>query len=448
MIGVLCGCPGPGGGPKADGGTSVSGTSTTTSDSTSTGTDGTSTGTDGTTGESSERKLDVLVVIDNSETMAPRQLALANAFPALLGALADSSIDARFGFTTTDNGNPLCGQATTPEGGALVLSSCRERLEDFIADAGADYGGFACESICEYEQPITTKPTMIDNGGEAKPRPWLEVNANETNLVDDLQPADAIKCLLPQGVDGCSFEQPLESMHKALLRTEDEQEASFGFLRDDATLLVLVVTDEADCSYSVPWNDIFLPGGGKLFWQDMGSDIPTSAICWNAGTRCVPDMDVLDCTVADYDIGGMLLDPEAMNTPAEAVLHPVGRYTAELDKLVEAKGESEGQVLVALIAGLGEDSQPFYDETNDQELMNEFGIGPGCEQMSVSTECVLPSDCPSKKCEDNVCVELGIAIPPVRLLHVAERYGAGQLYSVCSDDWSDYLKQIGEAVAE
>ena len=37
-------------------------------------------------------------------------------------------------------------------------------------------------------------------------------------------------------------------MQRALVRTDSSGETEFGFLRDDANLLVVFVTDEADCS--------------------------------------------------------------------------------------------------------------------------------------------------------------------------------------------------------
>jgi len=79
------------------------------------------------------KEVDVLMVIDDSSSMATRQgriAANAAAFVAVLEA-GDVAANYRLGITTTDVGNPACAGGA-PNRGAFVASSCHERFDDFV----------------------------------------------------------------------------------------------------------------------------------------------------------------------------------------------------------------------------------------------------------------------------------------------------------------------------
>src|SRR4029078_9614293 len=66
------------------------------------------------------RDVDVLFVVDNSGSMAEEQIALTSAFGSFVEVREQPGVVSsyRIGITTTDNGNPWCGD-TSPESGAL-----------------------------------------------------------------------------------------------------------------------------------------------------------------------------------------------------------------------------------------------------------------------------------------------------------------------------------------
>src|SRR5690606_35255871 len=126
----------------------------------------------------------------------------------------------RIGITTTDNGNRWCPD-TTPEGGKLVLSSCRSRTQAFVFSGAmpVDATQEACLDICPEEYAnIEIQPTTVDTDEESKARPWIENIEGATNLPEGLSTVQAFQCLGPQGINGCGFEEHLESMYKALKR--------------------------------------------------------------------------------------------------------------------------------------------------------------------------------------------------------------------------------------
>jgi hypothetical protein len=160
--------------------------------------------------------IDLLFVVDNSGSMGTEQARAAEAIAAFAQATeALGGADIRIGFTTTDNGNPWCG-TTSAEAGNLQLSACTSRLDEFVFDGVTmiDSTQEACLDLCGLEAiPVLPTTTHVDE--VATPRPWLEVGPQGSNL-DGVSLAEALSCAAPQGINGCGFEQPLESMKNML----------------------------------------------------------------------------------------------------------------------------------------------------------------------------------------------------------------------------------------
>lgn len=387
------------------------------------------------------KDVDILFVIDNSGSMGEEQENLSRNFADFIGVLEREGVEAnyRIGITTTDNGNPV-GNCDSPEAGALRLSSCRGRLQEFIFNGTPMVDRqSACTDFCpENLAGLEVTPTATIDDPEEKPRPWLENIGGRSNLPEGVTTTQAFQCFGPQGINGCGFESHLESMYKAILRTEMASEASFGFLRPSAILSVVFVTDEVDCSYNVDWSDIFLPSGNRAFWSDPERGGPTSAVCWNAGVSCEPGdgLNYSSCQSENYDVDG---NPGASD--GNAVLWPVSRYTSQLQALEDQKRElnPSQEVLVAAISGVptgyadGTVEIQYRDlpegtgTQNDPEFQINFGIAPGCTSSVAE------------------------AVPPVRLKEFAEAFQVGDdrnLFSVCNESYGPALAAIAEAIED
>jgi hypothetical protein len=374
-------------------------------------------------GDGCQSALDVLLIIDNSGSMGEEQALLATAMiEPLLNPLDLSGLDWRLAVTTTDVGNPWCPPGmTTPEAGAFQFRACNDHPEDFLFNNGQiDVQDVACNSICPYAPgKLHTLPTTTDEDPDPKPRPWMENIGGQSNLPEDINPALAALCIVPQGINGCGFEQPLEAMNRALLRAQTPGNPESGFLRLHAGLLVVVVTDEADCSYNPAQETIFDEEGAKTFWEDPQLSYPTSAVCWNAGTNCIGDpAGYDDCVSANYDENG---DPA---TPEQAVLKPVGGYIQTLLDIEQQKRALDpgADVAVLVISGVGLDGQLHYADVGDTNpnFQESFGIGPGCE---------APPPMGSS--------EWVTAVPPVRLREVGAALSSESLASICAPSMED-----------
>lgn len=369
-------------------------------------------------------RVDLLLVIDNSGTMGTKQARLARDLSVLITLLDTHQASYRIGFTTTDNGNPWCPAGiTTPERGGFVLSSCTTRLDDFLFNNGdVDVRDIACNDLCKLEGvALEVLPTTTQFDTQPNVRPWLQKGPEGQNLPQSTSFVDAARCFVPQGINGCGFESPLEAMYLALMRAATDIEPSHGFLRDDANLVVLFLTDEVDCSYNQESRTIFLPDGNRVFWSDPMSSFPTSAVCWNAGVRCTGDPSGYeDCTAADLDINGNSTSEEGA-----AVLHPLSRYVGLLQSLESQKKQVDPalEVRVGLIAGFTPDGNAFYADVGatDPEFQASFGIGPGCTSDSE------------------------VALPPVRLRQIESTF-PGATGSICAGDLTPPLAALGNRI--
>ena len=342
--------------------------------------------------------VDILFVFDNSGSMGEEQGALASSIDALVEQLEQfTDISYRIGVTTTDNGNPWCN-GTSPEAGNLRMSSCRERLGDFVFNGvePSDATAVACTDICTLDE-IPLVPTVTEFDPSPRARPWIERGVEGTNL-DGVTLSDALHCALPQGIAGCGFESPLESAYKAMLRMQSADESSYGFLRTEAHLVVIFVTDETDCSAQD--DTLFLPasmgGNPDGFWSDPTASAPSSAVCWNAGVACTGDgAPYEECHAADYDH-----DAAVTGNESEAMLRPTSRYTDYFLALDEAKRAHNGTAVFLFgVMGVpvGYPANPLvYADAESPTYQGDFGIGPGCSS------------------------EWGNAVPPVREREVIE----------------------------
>ncbi len=422
-------------------GDTETGTGTTGGETSTTGTDATATTGPDTTSTTGLPDLsvfedpgaDILFVVDNSGSMGEEQANIASAIGDLLAVLdrPDVDLDVRIGVTTTDNGNLACN-GTTPEGGMLRATSCRSRPTEFVfngTNPPTDKFDEACAAWCPNTlDDLATLPTTTEHDPQAKPRAWVERIDGVTNLPDGVSVEDALRCFLPQGINGCGFESQLESMWKALQLTEQSSAPNYDFRRTDAILAVVFVTDEADCSANPEFASIFDPNGNRVFWSDPGAIFPTSAVCWNAGVSCQGGPGTYSaCNPVNKGADGSEGVPDD-----QAVLHPVSRYV-DLLQSIESDQVSRvpwREVIVAGITGVPEGyAEPgdiLYQDAADPQFQMDFGIGPGC---------VSP---------------FGTAVPPVRLRDVAEAFRVPEtppLFSICSADYGPVFTAIGEAIA-
>src|SRR5690606_31947685 len=147
----------------------------------------------------------------------------------------------------------------------------------------------------------------------------------------------------------------------------------YGFLRENAILSIVFVTDEVDCSYNPDHDSIFNRSASatKVFWSNQDDDYPTSAVCWNAGVKCEGGDELAwgSCDPQDYDEEGNEVSSE--DAAEDAVLRPLSRYIEAVANIERRKKEINNtqEVLVAAISGVPTN----YSDTG--EIVYQKGTG-------------------------------------------------------------------------
>ncbi len=187
--------------------------------------------------------------------------------------------------------------------------------------------------------------------------------------------AQAIDCIGGLGTGGCGFEQPLEAMRRALNGTVPE---NAGFLRDDALLVVLVLTNEDDCSAAD--TELYNPSSPSLG--------PVSSFrCFEHGVACVPD----EPTVPGVKTG-------CTSREDSAYTHTIAGYAAFLASLKPA-----GHVVFVAIHG----------DTSPVEVSLTSGGNPNLEPSCTS--------------------DTGDADPAIRLDQLTDGFGSDGIFgSLCT----------------
>jgi hypothetical protein len=186
-------------------------------------------------------RVDLLLVVDRSPSMAEERAAFAEQIAPLLRALLTGDVDGS-------------GQAES-----LPVADLRVAL--ISSDLGAGTASGNCNREGDAAQPLLVGETAACSAvsdGFVELRGTASVDKAVENA------ADVLGCWLRAPDAGCRIEQPLAA---ALQAFERETAAISGpadagstpaFMRSDSLLVVLVLSDEDDCSAAEP--DLLLTG--------------------------------------------------------------------------------------------------------------------------------------------------------------------------------------------
>jgi len=310
------------------------------------------------------RDLDLLFVIDNSRSMTPEQDSLAVNFYRLINALETLEgglPNLHIGVISTDMG--AGDSCITNDGGRLQatprVDGCSPPDGNFISDIGG---------VRNYSGTL----------------------------------ADTFSCIARLGPNGCGFEQTLASVRAAL---DGSNPGNDGFLRDNAMLGIVFITDEDDCSTFDP----------AMFTT---VDDPSSTIgalssfrCFEFGVECEGSAD-----------------PRAPGSRENCRPRADSPYMDDVDEFVSfVRGlkQFESQVLVAAITGNPTPVRVTTDDRNYPCLDYSCGSAPVCGDPGT-----LPA-----------------AVPAIRLQAFLDTFASSTLTTICNDDLSDALDRIASFFA-
>jgi len=162
------------------------------------------------TGDDSCKKVDILFVIDNSGSMADEQLNLAASVPSFIASMQQELAETEgynIGVTTTDL---------------------------YIFDVSCS--------------PLSIGMLVTQTGGEFSSNQVCDpYSSGQRYMTENDNLDNKFNCAARVGVSGAGDEHPMEAMLTALRPPlSDVGGCNEGFLRDDALLVVVFITDEED----------------------------------------------------------------------------------------------------------------------------------------------------------------------------------------------------------
>ena len=331
------------------------------------------------------REIDILFMVDNSSSMSKLQAKLIMNFPVFMNVLETLPMglpDVHIAVISSDTG---------PGNYDLPQYNCR---------FGGDGGRF-------HFTPTGTCTTSPLNPGQT----FLQASNNQAvkNYTGDI--ADAFTCIAALGEQGCGFEGQLKSVRWAL-DPNNVPDGNQGFLRPEAYLAVILITNEDDCS--VPDDSTLIDPTQTLMSDPLGPF--WSFRCNEFGHLC--------------NINGTLQPPPrgvATNlTGCISNETATGRLTKVGDEIAFLRGlkKDPNQILVAAITG---PATPY-----SIELMPYAATGENIANMVHS------------------CVENSgeYADPAVRIQQWVQAFGNNPPpQSICADTFATALSAIADRLS-
>lgn len=346
-------------------------------------------------------KVDVLFMVDNSNSMSEEQQKLEAQFPQLITVLTTGDLDGDGApnFPAVRDLHVAVVSSDMGAGGFRQGSGSHAQCGTRFGDDGI------MQTLGRSEGCEAGYPSFLG----FEPSSFGTVDARNMGISDF---AHDFSCVAHLGDDGCGYEQQLESVLKALTpstctdpwctfsggTTGHGDEENAGFLRDDSLLAVILVTDEDDCSAAD--DDLFKPTGSRYSGK--------------ANVRCA-------------------FNPNA--------LHNIDRY---VDGLLALRPGHPERLVFGAITGvpqsLSSDTGTNFDEILDSPLMEE----------QETTTAFGPALVPSCTADDGS----GSAAPPKRIVNVAkalnseEKGSSAVVQSICLNDFRPALRVIADKIGD
>jgi hypothetical protein len=357
------------------------------------------------------RHLDLLFMIDNSGSMGPKQEKMKQQFPKLIEALRDR------------------GDNTLPDLRIAILDS----------DAGA---GASTRCTAFGDKGVFQMRGAADCHANENAR-WLEfTNGQPVNFTG--QVSEVFGCLARNvGVAGCGYEHQLEVLQWAFYVNDNASQ--WDFLRPEAYLGIVILTDEDDCS---------APPDSHMFDKVVLAD-GTSLRCATRGHQC-------DGAQLTFPASGAVSVPYAScrartdetcatnETAEETTCNPLTSIATLADAVKRLKNggeEADEKILVAAIYGT-----PRAEDTATPTYKIDLAQDPS-----------RPAD-PEAKVWDYwpICYDPDYLPSKVGVTTAAEHGATGGLridaflnefptknrraYSICESDFGPAMQGIGDAL--
>ena len=343
----------------------------------------------------SNNDLDVLFLVDDSSSMRLAQTNLVRSFPAF-----------PIGLKAAPQG--------VPDLHIAIISSDMGAGDDSVA--GCDSTG-GKNGIFQYTPRGTCTATGLDTGAT-----FISDIGGVRNYTGRLE--NVFTCIAALGEGGCGFEHQFASVLRALGADGRGQAPAEnqGFLRPDAYLAIVFVTNEDDCS-ATPGVPLFDTGANTDVASQLGP--PSNFRCNEFGHLC-------DGVHPSRHAPGM--DVNAMVSYATCTSNDTEHYllgAVETANRIKALKSDPSKVIVAAITG---PAVPYTVTWKAPSSPDTSCGAASCPWPVIAHSCTAALD-------------NSFADPAVRIIQLTNQFGAnGIVRSICSDDLAPALQSVAQAI--
>ncbi|HEX3694383.1 MAG TPA: hypothetical protein VH374_03245 [Polyangia bacterium] len=328
------------------------------------------------------RDIDIVFMIDNSLSMMPLQDKLAANFPIFMNTLSSlpgGLPNVNIGVVSSSLGaGPMANVANCPLGG--------------------DQGQFQ------------SAPQGNCMTGLAAGQHFLSSIGGMKNFTGDI--ATAFSCMAKLGDQGCGFEHQFASVLQALEPGPNFPATNADFLRPNAFLSIILITNEDDCS-APPDTDLFVPTGSATDPMGLMSQLGPQA-----SYRC-------------NEFGHLCNGQKPPRTPAvqtNCTSAEDGRLLKVADVVARTKAlknNDMSKIIVAAVTGAPTPYEVIIPDNSDPSYT--AGI------PNIKHSCVA---------KDGTYAD-----PSVRIKQWVDAF-KGTFVSICDDTFEPALKQIADAIGQ
>jgi hypothetical protein len=239
---------------------------------------------------------------------------------------------------------------------------------------------------------------------------FISAVSGENNFTGDI--TDTLRCLMQVGQVGCGFEQPFGSIQLALQRSQMDGDPNFGFLRPDAFLGIVMLTNEDDCS---------VPPDSLLF--DLAQQSVSDPLGGNGSYRCNEFGHLCNGVAPPHNPPANPLTLTNCTSNENGPLISVGGFSTFLKGLKD----EPSRIFVAAVAG---NTTPYVVGSWTTQTTNGFEIQPHIQHSCMGGE------------HGDVWAD-----PGVRILQLLKSFGSNAaITSICTDNMANDLRLIASAM--
>jgi hypothetical protein len=389
------------------------------------------------------RQIDLVVMVDNSPSMAPKVSKMNAQFPKLIAALKnpnDGTLpDLRVAIIDSDLGT----------GGAWVSGSCGPNSANGNSPFG-DQGKFRMINS------VNGTTTCGVNSPDAL---WLEYSKGKpVNFTGDL--GNVFGCLAMNiGTLGCGEEHSLQAFEFALVAGGLGNEPQHAMLRGSATLGLVFLTDEDDCSAAM--NDAMFGDKSELRTES------SSLRCYTRSHACgdryltapAPGYPTtaafsapLSSCWARWDSCPNVTDGDALGTDTSVPTDcsPLKNIKHLADEIKGLKSDPENQILVAGIFGWPASDADMANAQYKIDMIPNPNTADSAHPTIWDSwpVCYDPSHKPTNTSTFDAAAAGWGATAGLRNAAFIDEFGRNGLkFSICESDFSASMTAIGNAIA-